>query len=125
MRRPRRTPCEGRRASNRRPCRGTRFATWVRRQRPRLSLPAGALHAADYSTRRPSCTDRRAFVQFLDSRPGPAPGMWRSHVGVSARSTWLWSQEEAMALTIGDTAPDFDVMTTEGRISFHDWMGKS
>jgi alkyl hydroperoxide reductase subunit AhpC len=30
-----------------------------------------------------------------------------------------------MALTIGDTAPDFDVMTTEGSISFHQWMGSS
>jgi alkyl hydroperoxide reductase subunit AhpC len=30
-----------------------------------------------------------------------------------------------MALTIGDTAPDFDAETTEGRISFHDWLGDS
>ena len=28
-----------------------------------------------------------------------------------------------MALQIGDTAPDFDAETTEGRISFHDWIG--
>ncbi|MBJ7596433.1 MAG: peroxiredoxin [Candidatus Dormibacteraeota bacterium] len=28
-----------------------------------------------------------------------------------------------MALTIGDTAPDFEVDTTEGRIKFHDWIG--
>jgi alkyl hydroperoxide reductase subunit AhpC len=28
-----------------------------------------------------------------------------------------------MALTIGDTAPDFEADTTEGRISFHDWIG--
>jgi alkyl hydroperoxide reductase subunit AhpC len=28
-----------------------------------------------------------------------------------------------MALTIGDTAPDFEAETTEGRISFHDWIG--
>jgi alkyl hydroperoxide reductase subunit AhpC len=28
-----------------------------------------------------------------------------------------------MALTIGDTAPDFEADTTEGRISFHDWLG--
>ena len=28
-----------------------------------------------------------------------------------------------MGLTIGDTAPDFDAETTEGRISFHDWIG--
>jgi alkyl hydroperoxide reductase subunit AhpC len=28
-----------------------------------------------------------------------------------------------MALKIGDTAPDFEAETTEGRISFHDWIG--
>ena len=28
-----------------------------------------------------------------------------------------------MALTIGDKAPDFEAETTEGRISFHDWIG--
>src|SRR5690242_1165784 len=30
-----------------------------------------------------------------------------------------------MALQIGDTAPDFEAETTEGRISFHDWAGDS
>jgi alkyl hydroperoxide reductase subunit AhpC len=30
-----------------------------------------------------------------------------------------------MALTIGDTAPDFEAETTEGRIQFHDWLGDS
>ena len=28
-----------------------------------------------------------------------------------------------MALTIGDTAPDFEAETTEGPIGFHDWIG--
>ena len=28
-------------------------------------------------------------------------------------------------LNIGDTAPDFEADTTEGRISFHDWIGDS
>jgi thioredoxin-dependent peroxiredoxin len=28
-----------------------------------------------------------------------------------------------MGLQIGDTAPDFEADTTEGRISFHDWIG--
>src|ERR1700755_500872 len=28
-----------------------------------------------------------------------------------------------MALQIGDTAPDFEAETTEGKIKFHDWIG--
>src|SRR5437879_5444202 len=30
-----------------------------------------------------------------------------------------------MALQIGDTAPDFEADTTEGRIRFHDWVDDS
>jgi thioredoxin-dependent peroxiredoxin len=30
-----------------------------------------------------------------------------------------------MALTIGDTAPDFEAETTQGTIRFHDWIGDS
>ena len=30
-----------------------------------------------------------------------------------------------MALQIGDTAPDFEAQTTEGKIRFHDWIGNS
>src|SRR6195952_5573634 len=30
-----------------------------------------------------------------------------------------------MSLSLGDTAPDFEAETTEGRISFHDWLGDS
>jgi thioredoxin-dependent peroxiredoxin len=30
-----------------------------------------------------------------------------------------------MALRIGDTAPDFEAETTEGRIRFHEWIGDS
>ena len=29
-----------------------------------------------------------------------------------------------MPLTIGDTAPDFEAQTTEGPISFYDWLGR-
>ena len=30
-----------------------------------------------------------------------------------------------MSLQIGDTAPDFEAETTEGKINFHDWIGDS
>src|SRR5688500_18624718 len=30
-----------------------------------------------------------------------------------------------MSLTIGDTAPDLEADTTEGRIKFHEWIGDS
>src|ERR687898_3197394 len=30
-----------------------------------------------------------------------------------------------MALTLGDTAPDFTAETTEGKINFHEWIGDS
>jgi thioredoxin-dependent peroxiredoxin len=30
-----------------------------------------------------------------------------------------------MALSIGDTAPDFEAQTTQGKIRFHDWIGDS
>jgi alkyl hydroperoxide reductase subunit AhpC len=32
---------------------------------------------------------------------------------------------ERRGLQLGDTAPDFEAETTEGRIRFHDWMGDS
>jgi alkyl hydroperoxide reductase subunit AhpC len=30
-----------------------------------------------------------------------------------------------MGIRLGDTAPDFEAETTEGRLSFHDWIGDS
>src|SRR5437867_3231953 len=35
------------------------------------------------------------------------------------------TEEGEMGLTIGDTAPDFEAQTTEGPVSFHDWIGNS
>jgi alkyl hydroperoxide reductase subunit AhpC len=34
-------------------------------------------------------------------------------------------EEMTMSLRLGDTAPDFEAETTEGRIRFHDWLGDS
>jgi thioredoxin-dependent peroxiredoxin len=33
--------------------------------------------------------------------------------------------EDMMALQLGETAPDFEADTTEGRIRFHEWLGDS
>src|SRR5688572_17515021 len=30
-----------------------------------------------------------------------------------------------MALRLGDTAPDFEAETTEGKVRFHEWLGDS
>jgi thioredoxin-dependent peroxiredoxin len=35
------------------------------------------------------------------------------------------SEEVTMALSLGDTAPDFEAETTQGKIKFHDWIGDS
>ena len=37
---------------------------------------------------------------------------------------WM-PRRNIMALQIGDTAPDFEAQTTEGKIRFHDWIGDS
>src|SRR6201991_3300939 len=34
-------------------------------------------------------------------------------------------RSEVMSIRIGDTAPDFEAETTEGKINFHDWIGDS
>jgi alkyl hydroperoxide reductase subunit AhpC len=34
-------------------------------------------------------------------------------------------EDDDMALTLGDTAPDFEAQTTEGPIRFHEWLGDS
>src|SRR5688500_16633844 len=47
---------------------------------------------------------------------GRAPGRPRSPTPLG---------EVGMALYINDEAPDFEADTTEGRISFHDWIGDS
>src|SRR5207302_8453646 len=37
----------------------------------------------------------------------------------------LERRSETMALSLGDTAPDFSAETTQGTINFHDWIGDS
>jgi alkyl hydroperoxide reductase subunit AhpC len=40
-------------------------------------------------------------------------------------SSGYHDEETTMTLQIGETAPDFEAETTEGRIRFHDWIGDS
>jgi thioredoxin-dependent peroxiredoxin len=39
--------------------------------------------------------------------------------------TRISHEETQMALSIGDTAPDFEAETTQGKIKFHNWIGDS
>jgi thioredoxin-dependent peroxiredoxin len=43
---------------------------------------------------------------------------------VGQPKAWI-ERKTTMALQLGDTAPDFEADTTEGRIRFHDWIGDS
>src|SRR5258705_2569205 len=64
------------------------------------------------------------------THPHPAPG-WATHpmhphlrfeIIAPSKTT---KETTAMALQIGDTAPDFEAETTDGRLRFHEWAGDS
>jgi alkyl hydroperoxide reductase subunit AhpC len=52
-------------------------------------------------------------------------GLYQTPAGRPVRSEPFKRGGFAMSLQIGDTAPDFEADTTEGRIRFHDWIGNS
>src|SRR5262249_51189154 len=63
-----------------------------------------------------SSAPRQASIRTIRHLPaGPRPA------GCGAAS----STRCDMVLAIGDTAPNFDAETTQGRIRFHDWIGDS
>ena len=48
-------------------------------------------------------------------------GAWHDEVAL----TRPVRKEKAMALQLGEEAPDFEAQTTEGPIRFHEWIGDS
>src|SRR5262249_7924904 len=51
------------------------------------------------------------------------PGMANYIKWGTGHRTFEWRY--IMTLAIGDTAPDFEADTTEGKVRFHDWLGNS
>src|SRR5438045_843501 len=46
-------------------------------------------------------------------------------LGVTWKELSETKNSRTKRMKIGDTAPDFQAETTEGKISFHDWVGNS
>src|SRR5438477_6583295 len=100
-------------------------------------MPSGKAIAACISRRRSTfiaALSRRPSTHAMraDCRPWQprhAGGLKRSFEKViSGGSEWRYHcrpilKEILMTLRIGDTAPNFQADTTEGRIDFHDWIG--
>src|SRR5262245_51117775 len=62
-----------------------------------------------------ACLERRQGLAYLKT----IRRAWPSNIGFDVQAR----EECVMALAIGDTAPDFEAETTEGKIRFHDWIG--
>ena len=68
---------------------------------------------------------RSAFIAATGG-PGAAADPIEAHRGAARIETNpRGSKGSDMTLQLGDTAPDFEADTTEGRIKFHDWIGDS
>src|SRR5882724_2665065 len=79
-----------------------------------------------------SACSQRPWTKTTGVVPAPASDMialltrcLAAHYASGDKHVLVDEEEETMALQIGDTAPDFEAETTEGRIRFHDWIGDS
>src|SRR5688572_25508403 len=95
-----------------------RTSTWWSSIAP---APARSADCCAASSDRPSRTG--PATRCGRSSPAPKPPSNSSILVFSAIN--ICHQEVAMALQIGDVAPDFEAETTEGRIRFHEWIGDS
>ncbi|HEX2102667.1 MAG TPA: redoxin domain-containing protein, partial [Solirubrobacteraceae bacterium] len=73
----------------------------------------------------PGRDERRRAPRRCDPRVMPLVPTPRAVRGSPRHAAHTSKGDQQMALQIGDTAPDFEADTTEGRIRFHDWIGDS
>src|SRR5690349_11975091 len=66
-----------------------------------------------------------AFERFASLHGSPHKPIFRQQTDLFGRQDFTNRRRIGMALAIGDTAPDFEAETTEGKIRFHDWLGSS
>ncbi len=107
--------------------RHSRYPAWLVRWPYRLIAPLTALLAersASRTGRGPGGLRSLATIPpgSTSSLPAPSGAPSRRHHGSSSTTH---ERNMTMGLQIGDTAPDFEADTTEGRISFHNWIGDS
>src|ERR1700753_1142964 len=69
----------------------------------------------------------RPVTTIITPKPYPNLGSVEGKLPQSTRSRGgkRTGERTRMSLSLGDTAPDFEADTTEGKIKFHDWLGDS
>src|SRR3982751_1345419 len=65
----------------------------------------------------------KEILEILNGHRGSSP--WKSTPRGLSSVLQTLKQEGVMSLQIGQKAPDFTAETTDGKISFHDWIGDS